>query len=87
MAVIDEKKLDEAVDRAKADVEEAVQRYGEALRQAKIGEDGVPGIYVFEKLWSDLDGELRKIHAQLIHSTIGAIREEEAIASEKEDSE
>ncbi len=83
MAAMDEKKLDEAVDRAKADIEEAVQRYDEALSQTKIGEDGVPGIYVFEKLWSELDGELRKIHAQLIRSTIGAIQEEDSAAKEE----
>lgn len=83
MTAMDEKKLDEAVDRAKADIEEAVQRYGEAMKQAKIG-DGVPGIYVFERLWSELDGELRRIHDQLIRNTIGAIQEE-AVAAEKED--
>ncbi len=86
MAAMDEKKLDEALDRAKADVEEAVQRYGEALRQAKFGE-GVPGIYVFEKLWSELDGELRRIHAQLIRSTIGFIREDEDNAAIEESTE
>lgn len=83
MADMDAERLQRTVDRAKADVEEAVQRYGDAMKQAKIG-DGVPGIYVFERLWSDLDGELRRIHAQLIRNTIGAIQEE-AVAAEKED--
>ena len=86
MAALDEKKLDEALNRAKADIEEAFQRYDEALKQAKIG-DGMPGIYVFERLWSELDGELRRIHAQLIRSTIGSIEEKADSAAKEEGTE
>lgn len=83
MADMDAEKLQRALDRAKIDLSESLERYREAVYHAAQSADGVPVICQIQPLWSELDGELQEITAQLIGGTIGAIQERWPIADSR----
>ncbi len=87
MADMDAEKLQRAVDRAKMDLDETLERYREAVHNAVQSADGVSVICQIQPLWSALDGELREITAQLIGGTIGSIRERSFIADRRREYE